>query len=68
MLTREEENGSSPSRPCVPSETRRFTERTGLLLLCVVQVYNFNIGCGVRRKPAKLNLNLKGEGYMIHSK
>lgn len=37
-------------------------------VLCVVQVYNFNIGCGVRRKPAKLNLNLKGEGYMIHSK
>jgi hydrocephalus-inducing protein len=32
------------------------------------KAYNFNIAVTVRRKPAKLNLNLKGEGYLIHSK
>lgn len=32
------------------------------------KVYNFNIPCSIRRKPAKLNLNLKGEGYHIHSR
>jgi hydrocephalus-inducing protein len=28
--------------------------------------YNFNINCEVKRKPNKLSLNLKGEGYAVH--
>ena len=28
--------------------------------------YNFNLICQVKRKPAKLSLNVKGEGYAIH--
>jgi len=29
-------------------------------------VYNFNIICAVKRKPNKLALNVKGEGYAVH--
>ena len=29
--------------------------------------YNFNLLCEVKRKPTKLNLNVKGEGYAVHS-
>jgi len=29
-------------------------------------VYNFNLTCDVKRKPNKLSLNIKGEGYSIH--
>jgi len=29
-------------------------------------VYNFNIVCNVKRKPNKLSLNVKGEGYSCH--
>ena len=29
-------------------------------------VYNFNIQCEVKRKPNKLSLNIKGEGYAVH--
>lgn len=32
------------------------------------KLYNFNIDCQVRRKPARLNLNLKGEGFAVHSR
>ena len=28
---------------------------------------NYNVVCTVRKKPTKLNLNLKGEGYGVHS-
>ncbi|QDZ25387.1 hypothetical protein HOP50_17g79270 [Chloropicon primus] len=28
---------------------------------------NYNVTCTVRKKPTKLNLNLKGEGYSVHS-
>jgi hydrocephalus-inducing protein len=28
--------------------------------------YNFNILCDVKRKPNKLSLNIKGEGYAVH--
>ncbi|CAM9276269.1 unnamed protein product, partial [Ectocarpus fasciculatus] len=29
-------------------------------------LYNFNIFCDVKRKPLKLSLNVKGEGYAVH--
>eukprot|EP01041_Mallomonas_annulata_P003640 gene3640-7257_t len=29
-------------------------------------LYNFNINCEVKRKPKKLSLNVKGEGYAVH--
>ena len=29
-------------------------------------VYNFNLLCEIKRKPNKLSLNVKGEGYGIH--
>jgi len=29
-------------------------------------VYNFNIVCDVKRKPNKLSINVKGEGYAVH--
>ncbi len=29
-------------------------------------VYNYNIVCDVKRKPNKLNINVKGEGYAVH--
>jgi hypothetical protein len=29
-------------------------------------LYNFNIVCDVKRKPKKLTLNVKGEGYAVH--
>lgn len=29
-------------------------------------LYNFNIVCDVKRKPNKLTLNVKGEGYAVH--
>ena len=29
-------------------------------------IYNFNIVCTVKRKPNKLSLNIKGEGYAVH--
>ena len=28
--------------------------------------YNFNVPCIVKNKPAKLSLNIKGEGYAVH--
>ena len=28
--------------------------------------YNFNLACTIKRKPTKLSLNVKGEGYAIH--
>ncbi|OQR81932.1 hydrocephalus-inducing protein, partial [Thraustotheca clavata] len=28
--------------------------------------YNFNLNCTIKRKPSKLSLNIKGEGYAIH--
>ncbi|ETV98760.1 hypothetical protein H310_08827 [Aphanomyces invadans] len=28
--------------------------------------YNFNINCHIKRKPSRLSLNIKGEGYAIH--
>ncbi|CAG9464033.1 unnamed protein product [Pedinophyceae sp. YPF-701] len=30
------------------------------------QTYNFNVVCNVRKKPMRLTLNVKGEGYRIH--
>lgn len=30
------------------------------------KVYNFNLPCVVRTKPSPINLNVKGEGYMVH--
>lgn len=30
------------------------------------KTYNFNISCIVKRKPTRLSLNVKGEGYSIH--
>ena len=30
-------------------------------------LYNFNLVCEIKRKPTKLNLNIKGEGYAVHS-
>lgn len=30
------------------------------------KAYNFNINCIVKRKPTRLSLNVKGEGYSIH--
>jgi hydrocephalus-inducing protein len=30
--------------------------------------HNFNLVCNVRRKPTKLSLNVKGEGYAIHDR
>uniref|UniRef100_A0A7S2QVW6 MSP domain-containing protein n=2 Tax=Triparma pacifica TaxID=91992 RepID=A0A7S2QVW6_9STRA len=30
--------------------------------------HNYNLVCHVRKKPHTLNLNLKGEGYAVHSK
>jgi len=29
-------------------------------------MYNFNILCDVKRKPNKLSINIKGEGYAVH--
>jgi hydrocephalus-inducing protein len=29
-------------------------------------LYNFNIRCEVKKKPSKLSLNVKGEGYAVH--
>jgi hydrocephalus-inducing protein len=29
-------------------------------------LYNFNIYCDVKRKPNKLSINVKGEGYAVH--
>ena len=29
-------------------------------------VYNFNIICDIKRKPNKLSINVKGEGYAVH--
>lgn len=29
--------------------------------------YNFNMVCEVKRKPSKLSLNVKGEGYAVHA-
>ena len=29
-------------------------------------VYNFNLVCEVKRKPNKLSINVKGEGYAVH--
>lgn len=29
-------------------------------------IYNFNLVCEVKRKPNKLSLNVKGEGYAVH--
>jgi hydrocephalus-inducing protein len=29
-------------------------------------LYNFNITCDIRRKPNKLSINIKGEGYAVH--
>jgi hydrocephalus-inducing protein len=29
-------------------------------------IYNYNIVCLVKRKPNKLNINIKGEGYAVH--
>ena len=29
-------------------------------------VYNFNLQCEVKRKPNKLSINVKGEGYAVH--
>lgn len=29
-------------------------------------IYNFNLTCEVKRKPKKLNINVKGEGYAVH--
>lgn len=28
--------------------------------------YNFNVSCEIKRKPNKLSLNIKGEGYAVH--
>jgi hypothetical protein len=30
--------------------------------------HNFNLSCTVRKKPAKLNLNIKGEGFAVHAR
>ncbi|KAF1329814.1 hypothetical protein FI667_g5469, partial [Globisporangium splendens] len=30
------------------------------------KTYNFNLNCIVKRKPTRLSLNVKGEGYSIH--
>ena len=30
--------------------------------------YNFNLVCNIRKKPQVLNLNVKGEGYAVHSR
>lgn len=30
------------------------------------KAYNFNINCIVKRKPTRISLNVKGEGYSIH--
>ena len=30
--------------------------------------HNYNLVCNIRKKPHALNLNLKGEGYSVHSK
>ncbi|KDO23200.1 hypothetical protein SPRG_10008 [Saprolegnia parasitica CBS 223.65] len=30
------------------------------------KLYNFNLGCTIKRKPSRLSLNVKGEGYAIH--
>ncbi|OQR91449.1 hydrocephalus-inducing protein [Achlya hypogyna] len=30
------------------------------------KLYNFNVACTVKRKPTRLSLNVKGEGYAIH--
>lgn len=29
-------------------------------------LYNFNLQCDVKRKPSKLSINVKGEGYAVH--
>jgi hydrocephalus-inducing protein len=30
------------------------------------RTYNYNVVCRVAKKPTKLTLNVKGEGYAIH--
>ncbi|KAF0682818.1 Aste57867_25117 [Aphanomyces stellatus] len=30
------------------------------------KLYNFNLNCHIKRKPSRLSLNIKGEGYAIH--
>ncbi|RHY53725.1 hypothetical protein DYB38_002829 [Aphanomyces astaci] len=30
------------------------------------KLYNFNLNCHIKRKPTRLSLNIKGEGYAIH--
>lgn len=30
------------------------------------KTYNFNLSCIIKRKPTRLSLNIKGEGYSIH--
>ena len=35
--------------------------------LYVEITYNFNLHCEIKRKPTRLSLNIKGEGYAVHS-
>lgn len=30
------------------------------------KIHNYNVICAVRKKPTRLTLNVKGEGYAIH--
>ncbi|KAG5176525.1 hypothetical protein JKP88DRAFT_256749 [Tribonema minus] len=32
------------------------------------RLHNFNLTCAVRKKPAKLNINIKGEGFGVHAR
>lgn len=32
------------------------------------KAYNFNVGCVVKKKPTRLSLNVKGEGYAVHDR
>ena len=32
------------------------------------KLHNFNVGCVVKKKPTRLSLNVKGEGYAVHER
>lgn len=57
-LTVEPESGTLSAKA---SQPLRIALKPG-----VEQPYNFNVACNVRRKPSRLTLNVKGEGYAIH--
>eukprot|EP00898_Chlorokybus_atmophyticus_P005824 jgi/Chlat1/6242/Chrsp44S05765 len=58
LLTFSPSSGTVPPNSSLPIEV--------LFAPAHERAFNFNVTCAVRKKPAKLSLNIKGEGYAIH--